>query len=178
MQPPSLTFQRQLRKAGPVSLSFVPSSDPSGRDVRIARAHLVLLTDLFLVCAPVEPADEHAASPGADFWLLYPPLAGKHLRVRDGAGAQQAPGEFEVAIMGKERLTFRARRATSSRRASGAPRSTRRSGSARRRAAGRTRRRAAVRRREGREEAARRPSRQRTAAARSRPPSSAPPNSH
>jgi len=109
MQPPSLTFQRQLRKAGPVSLSFVPSSDPSGRDVRIARAHLVLLTDLFLVCAPVEPADEHAASPGADFWLLYPPLAGKHLRVRDGgAGAQQAPGEFEVAIMGKERLTFRA----------------------------------------------------------------------
>ncbi|GAA5935769.1 hypothetical protein JCM3775_007324 [Rhodotorula graminis] len=106
MQPPSLAFQRQLRKAGPVSLSFVPSSDPSGRDVRIARAHLVLLTDLFLVCAPVEPADEHAAAPGADFWLLYPPLAGKHLRVRD-SGAQQAHGEFEVAIMGKERLVFR-----------------------------------------------------------------------
>ncbi|TNY23593.1 hypothetical protein DMC30DRAFT_347200, partial [Rhodotorula diobovata] len=104
MQPPSLAFKRQLRKTGPVALSFVPSSDPSGRQVRIPRAHLVLLTDLFLVCAPVEPADEHAASPGADYWLLYPPLAGKHLRVRDA----DSQGEFEVAIMGKERLTFRA----------------------------------------------------------------------
>ncbi|GAA6055328.1 hypothetical protein JCM3770_005287 [Rhodotorula araucariae] len=103
MQPASLPFTRQLRKAGPVAISFVPSSDPAGREVRIPRAHLVLLTDLFLVCAPVEPADAHAAAPGADYWLLYPPLAGKHLRARDGA----VPGEVEVAIMGKERITFR-----------------------------------------------------------------------
>ncbi|GAA6005954.1 uncharacterized protein JCM10292_005625 [Rhodotorula paludigena] len=104
MQPPNLPFSRQLRKAGDVAVSFVPSSDSSQRDVRHPRAMLILLTDLFLICQRISPSEAyHANQPGADLWLLYPPLAGKHLRVRDG----QASGELEVTIMNKERLTLR-----------------------------------------------------------------------
>jgi hypothetical protein len=41
-------------------------------------------------------------SPTQDLTLLYPPLAGKHLRVAETANA-----ELEVSIMGKEKLTIR-----------------------------------------------------------------------
>lgn len=40
---------------------------------------------------------------GADLWLLYPPLAGKHLRVAEG----RSEGELEVTVMRKEKLTLR-----------------------------------------------------------------------
>jgi hypothetical protein len=101
MQPPSLTYTRQLRKASSCSISFYPSCDPS-RLVTHPHAVLILLTDLFLVC-------ERATTPspslqeGQDLWLVYPPLAGKHLAVDDG----RARGEIEVTVMRKERLTFR-----------------------------------------------------------------------
>ncbi|BGP32564.1 hypothetical protein JCM10296v2_004345 [Rhodotorula toruloides] len=101
MQPPNLAYQRQLRKASDAVLSFIPTSDPAQRQVRIPRAFVIILTDLFLVCEHVAPEELHLAS-GADLWLLYPPLAGKHLRVADGP----TRGEIEVTIMNKERLTF------------------------------------------------------------------------
>ncbi|GEM10024.1 guanine nucleotide exchange factor [Rhodotorula toruloides] len=101
MQPPNLVYQRQLRKASEAVMSFVPTSDPAQRPVRIPRAFVIILTDLFLICEYVAPEELHVAG-GADLWLLYPPLAGKHLRVVEGPNR----GEIEVTIMNKERLTF------------------------------------------------------------------------
>ena len=40
---------------------------------------------------------------GPDMWLLYPPLAGKHLRVSEG----KEEGELEVTVMRKEKLIIR-----------------------------------------------------------------------
>ena len=46
------------------------------------RGHILLLTDLMLVCEKMSPKEQEIAGPnGPDMWLLYPPLAGKHLRV-------------------------------------------------------------------------------------------------
>lgn len=40
---------------------------------------------------------------GPDMWLLYPPLAGKHLRVVDGI----YEAELEVSVMNKEKLIIK-----------------------------------------------------------------------
>ncbi|GAA5983766.1 hypothetical protein JCM10908_005916 [Rhodotorula pacifica] len=101
IQPGSLPFQRELRFSADADLSFTPTSDLSHRLVTHPRAHILILTDLFLVCERVAPEDSSAAN-GADFWLVYPPLAGKHLRV-----SQQDLDSLEVTIMQKERLVFR-----------------------------------------------------------------------
>lgn len=101
IQPPSLPFQRELRLASDIHLSFVPSSDPAQRLVTHPRAHIILLTDLFLVAERVASQDLTAAN-GADFWLLYPPLAGKHLRV-----AEAGPDALEITVMQRERLVLR-----------------------------------------------------------------------
>ncbi|KAK4702245.1 hypothetical protein P7C70_g3984, partial [Phenoliferia sp. Uapishka_3] len=105
--PANLPFVRQLRRASPVHISFVPLSDPSRRLISIPRAYIILLTDLFLICERMTDAERIArgrgGGEGPDMWLLYPPLAGKHLRVRDGKGV----GEVEVTVMKKEVLTVR-----------------------------------------------------------------------
>ena len=53
-----------------------------------SRGHIYLLTDLFLVCERMTEEERQVANSqpdGQDFdmWLLYPPLAGKHLRVSE-----------------------------------------------------------------------------------------------
>lgn len=101
MQPPSLTFHRQLRKASSAVISFIPASDPSRRQVIHPRAYVILLTDLFLLCEWSLPNE--MSSPNQDLSLLYPPLAGKHLRVSESANR----ADLEVSIMGKESLTIR-----------------------------------------------------------------------
>ncbi|GAA5999679.1 hypothetical protein JCM10207_005866 [Rhodosporidiobolus poonsookiae] len=101
MQPPSLPYTRQLRKASDCAISFVPSSSPSlSTPIFHPRAFIVLLTDLFLIC---ERADASLAAAGQDLSLVYPPLAGKHLVVEPGPRRD----ELDVTIMRKERLTFR-----------------------------------------------------------------------
>lgn len=101
MQPPSLSFQRQLRRASSAVVSFIPASDPSQRQVIHPRAYVILLTDLFLLCEWT--LSNEMTSPSQDLTLLYPPLAGKHLRVSETAN----PSELAVSIMGKEQLTLR-----------------------------------------------------------------------
>lgn len=87
MNPPALPFTRTLRKAGDVIINFTPLS--TGREIVMRRAHLFLLTDLFLICERMLPSERSsAANPGADMWLLYPPLAGKHLRVAENAQSE------------------------------------------------------------------------------------------
>lgn len=108
MAPPNLAFARTIRRASDVKLSFYPLSDPSMRQLVLPRAYIFLLTDLFLICSRLTP-EERAATQGPDgegpdMWLLYPPLAGKHLRVSEG----RDEGELEIVVMKKERLSLRA----------------------------------------------------------------------
>jgi hypothetical protein len=105
ISPPSLQFARQLRLSSPVEISFFPLSDPQQREILIPNGYIYLLTDLFLVCELMTSSEKIARGSEAeeDRWLLYPPLAGKHLRVRDG----QREGELEVTVMGKETLALR-----------------------------------------------------------------------
>lgn len=103
IQPASLPFRRELRFAADAHMSFTPSSDSDQRTVTYPRAHILLLTDLFLVCERVAPQDAASiAANGADFWLVYPPLAGKHVRV-----THQDLDSVHVTIMQRERLVFR-----------------------------------------------------------------------
>ncbi|KAJ1020695.1 hypothetical protein NDA16_004087 [Ustilago loliicola] len=87
MHPPNLPFKRALRKSADVVIRFAPSS--GGPEISIRRAHIFLLTDLFLVCERMTPSEKAELSKGGvgpDMWLLYPPLAGKHLKVADEGG--------------------------------------------------------------------------------------------
>ncbi|SCV72283.1 BQ2448_4977 [Microbotryum intermedium] len=108
MAPPSLPFTRSVRRSGDVALSLYPRSDPRGNKVVVDCAYLILLTDLFLVCQRMT-SQERMANVGSDgdgpeFWLVYPPLAGKHLRV---VRAQTAEHTLEITVMKKETLIVR-----------------------------------------------------------------------
>ena len=83
MAPPNLTYTRRLRFSSDVVINFTPRS--TGAEVVHRRAHIFLLTDLFLVCEKMSPEDR-AAKDGFDMWLLYPPLSAKHLVAVDLPG--------------------------------------------------------------------------------------------
>ncbi|KAJ1045073.1 hypothetical protein NDA14_007927 [Ustilago hordei] len=102
MHPPNLPFARALRKSADVVIHFTPSS--GGPEISIRRAHIFLLTDLFLVCermTPSERAEMSKGGVGSDMWLLYPPLAGKHLRVADEGGQGNV---LSITVLRKEKL--------------------------------------------------------------------------
>ncbi|KAH7104448.1 hypothetical protein BKA62DRAFT_767520 [Auriculariales sp. MPI-PUGE-AT-0066] len=101
MKPPNLTFQRVLRAATDVRISFVPNS--TGQPVVQPTAHVFVLTDLFLVCDRIAPEERPAGPDGPDMWLSYPPLAGKHLKVLEMPGEETS---FQVLVMKKETLTL------------------------------------------------------------------------
>ncbi|PWN46214.1 hypothetical protein IE81DRAFT_129 [Ceraceosorus guamensis] len=100
MNTPGLPFTRSLRKGGDVMMRFTPNS--TGREVVVHRAYIFLLTDLFLICERMTPS-ERAGNPATDMWLLYPPLAGKHLRVSPDQSGQG----FSILILKKETLHIR-----------------------------------------------------------------------
>lgn len=60
-------------------IRFVPRS--TGVEVNHPNGRVFILTDLFLLCEQIAPGETSTEKPGADTWLLYPPLAGKHLKV-------------------------------------------------------------------------------------------------
>ncbi|KXN89941.1 Rho guanine nucleotide exchange factor 37 [Leucoagaricus sp. SymC.cos] len=102
MNPPQLTFTRELRFSGDVVVRFVPRN--STEEIVHRQGHIFLLSDLFLVCKRMSPEEQaQHAGQGADMWLCYPPLAGKVLRVVDLEGRDNA---VQVAIMRKEFLTL------------------------------------------------------------------------
>lgn len=60
----------------------------TGIEVAQERGHVYLLTDLFLMCERMLPHEIAQRGPnGPEMWLLYPPLAGKHLRVEELEGS-------------------------------------------------------------------------------------------
>ena len=91
---PDLPFKRELRCSADVVLYLTPRA--TGKEMVVRRAHIFLLTDLFLVCERMTPS-EKAARPGPlEFWLLFPPLAGKHLKVTDEGGAGECESSDQV----------------------------------------------------------------------------------
>jgi hypothetical protein len=113
MNPPSSTFNRQLRFSCDATVYFTPTS--TGREVAHERAQLFVLSDLFLLCEQmsvsekVQKAEEMLArnpdrvgdgGPMPEMWLCYPPLAGRHLSVISGG----LETELIVTIMGRERF--------------------------------------------------------------------------
>ncbi|KAI0778579.1 hypothetical protein BD413DRAFT_601314 [Trametes elegans] len=99
--PPNLHYTRELRCSTPVVISFTPRS--TGVEVVQERGHILLLTDLMLVCERMSPKErEVAGRDGPDMWLLYPPLTGKHLRV-----APVDDVSLSVTILRKETLILR-----------------------------------------------------------------------
>ncbi|EPQ60718.1 hypothetical protein GLOTRDRAFT_68598 [Gloeophyllum trabeum ATCC 11539] len=101
ISPPNLTYTRELRFSGDVMIQFTPRA--TGVEVVHQQGHIFLLTDLFLICERILP-DEQAIANGADMWLCYPPLAGKHLKVSEVPGSDTA---VQVTILKKEVLTMR-----------------------------------------------------------------------
>ncbi|OWZ58492.1 hypothetical protein C368_00657 [Cryptococcus neoformans 125.91] len=111
MNPPLLPFNRSLRSSHDVSLYFTPSA--TGQQVVHKRAHIFILSDLFIVAEWMEAADKASkmqqiareqpervgrGGPMPEMWLSYPPLAGKHLMVAEGLQANV----LTVMIMRKE----------------------------------------------------------------------------
>ncbi|KAI0348503.1 hypothetical protein BDW22DRAFT_1385910 [Trametopsis cervina] len=96
--PPSLHYTRELRMSIDVVLNFIPRS--TGVEITQESGHIFLLTDLLLICERMTPQELARSGPdGADMWLLYPPLAGKHLRVGPAEGSDSA---LAVTILRKE----------------------------------------------------------------------------
>jgi hypothetical protein len=82
MNPPSLTFTRELKFSGDVTISFTPQA--TGKEVVHLLGHIFILSDLFLVCERITPEDKvQLESDEYDMWLCYPPLSGKVLRLLD-----------------------------------------------------------------------------------------------
>lgn len=76
---PTLSYARSIRIGVDTAVRFVPRS--TGVEVNHPGARLFILSDLFLLCEQMAPGEKSTDNPGADMWLLYPPLAGKHLKV-------------------------------------------------------------------------------------------------
>ena len=64
-----------------VVIEFTPKS--TGNPMRYPRGHIFLLTDLFLICEWILPSERAEYGGVADISLIFPPLAGKHLRVSE-----------------------------------------------------------------------------------------------
>jgi hypothetical protein len=81
MNPPSLTFTRELRVSCDVVIRFTPRA--TGVEVVHREGHIFMLSDLFLICERMKPEERHSDGEGPDMWLCYPPLSGKVLRVSE-----------------------------------------------------------------------------------------------
>lgn len=82
MAPPTLTFLREMRYSADVVIRLTPRA--TGEEVVHRLGHVFILSDLFLVCERMTQEEKvKAGGEGPDMWLLYPPLAGKVLRVSE-----------------------------------------------------------------------------------------------
>lgn len=85
MNPPQLTFTREMKFSSDVVIRFTPRH--STEEVIHYRGHVFLLSDLFLICERMSFEEQtEDEGQGADMWLCYPPLAGKVLRLIDLEG--------------------------------------------------------------------------------------------
>ncbi|TXT11156.1 hypothetical protein VHUM_01907 [Vanrija humicola] len=117
MNAPGLTYSRLIRSSHDATVFFTPSS--TGQQVVHRRAHIFILTDLFLITDRMEASEKAAKAqqvareqpervgergPMPEMWLAYPPLAGKHLVVVEG----QQSNVLAVTVMRKETFVIHA----------------------------------------------------------------------
>lgn len=103
MSPPSLTFLREMRFSADVVIRLTPRA--TGEEVVHRRGHVFILSDLFLVCERMTKEEKaNTSRDGPDMWLLFPPLAGKVLRVSES----DRDDTMQVLIMRKETLLLQA----------------------------------------------------------------------
>ncbi|CAG8499556.1 2850_t:CDS:10 [Ambispora leptoticha] len=111
-------FNKQPKQ---VKISFLPPNLPFKREIRLHdnfvviikyadgsvmhKAHLFLLTDILMICRVLTP-EEKQRTPNMEFLLLYPPLSGKHLAVRDLDEAKY--DLLELFVMKREKVLLRA----------------------------------------------------------------------
>lgn len=82
MAPPTLTFLREMKFTTDVKIRLTPRA--TGEEVIHRQGHVFILSDLFLVCERMTSEEQiQFGADGPDMWLLYPPLAGKVLRVSE-----------------------------------------------------------------------------------------------
>ncbi|EGO27144.1 hypothetical protein SERLADRAFT_434913 [Serpula lacrymans var. lacrymans S7.9] len=98
MNPPSLTYTREVKLSVDVFIRFTPRS--TGVETTHPQGHVYVLSDLFLICEKMTPGE---VTPGDnhDIRLCYPPLAGKVLRVSEVSGQDNV---LQVLIMRQETL--------------------------------------------------------------------------
>ncbi|KAH9937083.1 uncharacterized protein B0H18DRAFT_1081365 [Fomitopsis serialis] len=102
LSPPSLHYTREVRYSADVVVRFTPRT--TGTPVVHELGHVFILTDLFVFAERMKPRERAQFGPdGPDMWLVYPPLAGKHLRVSPLGDSETA---LSVTILRKETLTL------------------------------------------------------------------------
>ena len=94
--PPTLPYARTMKIAVGVDIRFVPRS--TGVEINHPNGRVFILSDLFLLCEQIAPGERSIDNPRADTWLLYPPLAGKHLKVDKAVDEGQASHNLYVSI--------------------------------------------------------------------------------
>lgn len=112
MNPANLAYTRGLRSSHDGMVYFTPTCN--GQPVVHRRAHIIVLTDLFLITdrmeasekankaqevARAQPSRVGEGGPMPEMWLAYPPLAGKHLQVMEGEQS-----EFDVELQGSNNV--------------------------------------------------------------------------
>lgn len=113
MNPPTQPFTRKLRSSHDVSIFFTPTA--TGSTVTYRRAHIFILSDLFLIAEWMDATDKAAKAiqvakeqpervgqggPMPEMWLCYPPLAGRHLIFAEGE--QSASGGDGLTVAGAD----------------------------------------------------------------------------
>ncbi|CAG8652666.1 776_t:CDS:2, partial [Acaulospora morrowiae] len=98
--PPNLPFDRKiiLYSDFVMEVPKIQETESSGR--AYINAHVFLLTDLLLICQKIEPEAKRENS-DLEFYLLYPPLSGRHLTITDIS----SEGEMvEITLLNRESL--------------------------------------------------------------------------
>ncbi|RGB41783.1 hypothetical protein C1646_810453 [Rhizophagus diaphanus] len=81
LSPPNLPFKREIILNSDF-IVILPDGDGSDNHRAHTNAHLILFTDLLLICQRLTP-EEKKSNPTKEFWLLYPPLSARHLALND-----------------------------------------------------------------------------------------------
>lgn len=80
LQPPNLPFRRELILHDDF-IVILPNTDDKSHKAHV-KAHIFLFTDMLLICQRLN-AEEKKSNPTKEFWVLYPPLSGRHLTLLD-----------------------------------------------------------------------------------------------
>ncbi|CAG8728497.1 2477_t:CDS:2, partial [Acaulospora morrowiae] len=98
--PPNLPFDRKIVLYSDFVMEVPKIQETESNGRAYINAHVFLLTDLLLICQKIEPEAKRENS-DLEFYLLYPPLSGRHLTITDIS----REGEMvEITLLNRESL--------------------------------------------------------------------------